>query len=248
MSVETPSSPEDGSSSSRTQPTQIPSNSSCTETAGQKDTRSKTNDASNAQEEDTSSAQALASKSSLLASLWSPFSSVRNSILSSSQSQDVATSNSRSSGKDAHQEQPVSIEENTSPKQPNQASRESTKDLKSDNLSSSLSPNQNPNPDSKPDSIAKPVPVPYHTPTTTPTYKRLQKLRLSGTRTKQLIRAASRAHDDPPPPPELGSCCGSSCDPCVNDLWREERDVWRERWGDYAVEKGVKKDGASLEW
>lgn len=92
----------------------------------------------------------------------------------------------------------------------------------------------------------EPEPEPYYTPKTTPTFKRLSKLRLSGTREKQLIRAASRAHDDPPPPPDLGVCCGSSCDPCVNDLWREERDTWRERWGDRAVEN--KKDRKDLEW
>lgn len=89
------------------------------------------------------------------------------------------------------------------------------------------------------------TPEPYYTPKTTPTFKRLAKLRLSGTREKQLIRAASRAHNDPPPPPGLGVCCGSSCDPCVNELWRQERDTWRERWGDHAVED--KKD-SELEW
>ncbi|KAJ5736563.1 uncharacterized protein N7483_001688 [Penicillium malachiteum] len=75
-------------------------------------------------------------------------------------------------------------------------------------------------------------PEPYYTPNEVPKFKLLQKKRLSGTRTKQLLRAAGRAYNDPPPQPELGMCCGSSCDPCVNDLWREEREVWRERWGD----------------
>ena len=89
-------------------------------------------------------------------------------------------------------------------------------------------------------------PEPYFAPNEVPTFKALQKKRLSGTRTKQLLRAAGRAFDDPPPPPDLGMCCGSSCDPCVNDLWREERDVWRERWGDRRVEEGNgRKD---LEW
>jgi hypothetical protein len=32
----------------------------------------------------------------------------------------------------------------------------------------------------------------------------------------------------------------------VNDLWREERDTWRERWGDHAVEN--KKDRKDLDW
>jgi hypothetical protein len=89
-------------------------------------------------------------------------------------------------------------------------------------------------------------PEAYYAPNEVPLFKKLQKKRLSGTRTKQLLRAASRAHDDPPPPPELGTCCGSSCDPCVNDLWKEERDVWRERWGDRGVEgEGKRKQ---LEW
>jgi hypothetical protein len=99
---------------------------------------------------------------------------------------------------------------------------------------------------SRPQEQTEPEPEPYYTPKTTPTFKRLSKLRLSGTREKQLIRAASRAHDDPPPPPDLGMCCGSSCDPCVNDLWREERDTWRERWGVHAVEN--RKDQKDLEW
>ncbi|KAJ5095117.1 hypothetical protein N7532_007408 [Penicillium argentinense] len=91
-------------------------------------------------------------------------------------------------------------------------------------------------------------PEAYYTPNEVPLFKKLQKKRLTGTRTKQLLRAASRAHDDPPPPPELGTCCGSSCDPCVNDLWREERGVWRERWGDRAVEKDGDGKRKELEW
>ncbi|KAJ6010487.1 hypothetical protein N7451_001899 [Penicillium sp. IBT 35674x] len=91
-------------------------------------------------------------------------------------------------------------------------------------------------------------PEPYYKPNQVPTFKALQKKRLSGTRTKQLLRAAGRAYNDPPPPPELGTCCGSSCDPCVNDLWREERDVWRERWGDRRVEGEYAEGRKELEW
>lgn len=91
-------------------------------------------------------------------------------------------------------------------------------------------------------------PEPYYKPNEVPTFKALQRKRLSGTRTKQLLRAAGRAYDDPPPPPELGTCCGSSCDPCVNDLWREERDVWRERWGDRRVEGEYAEGRKELEW
>ncbi|EAW25179.1 uncharacterized protein NFIA_106670 [Aspergillus fischeri NRRL 181] len=75
----------------------------------------------------------------------------------------------------------------------------------------------------------KPTPTPIYTPESVPRIKNAK--RLSTTRRKQLVRAAAREHDDPPPPPGLGECCGSSCDPCVNDLWREEVACWRERWG-----------------
>ncbi|KAJ5728035.1 hypothetical protein N7493_004365 [Penicillium malachiteum] len=91
-------------------------------------------------------------------------------------------------------------------------------------------------------------PEAYYTPNEVPKFKLLQKKRLSGTRTKQLLRAAGRAYNDPPPQPELGMCCGSSCDPCVNDLWREEREVWRERWGDRRVEGDEGNLRAELVW
>ncbi|PYH43702.1 uncharacterized protein BP01DRAFT_358421 [Aspergillus saccharolyticus JOP 1030-1] len=76
-----------------------------------------------------------------------------------------------------------------------------------------------------------------YTPQETPAVIRARK-HLSGTRAKQLLRAAERDYNDPPPPPGLGECCGSSCDPCVQDLWREELAVWRERWGEAAQEDG----------
>ncbi|PYH79449.1 hypothetical protein BO82DRAFT_133318 [Aspergillus uvarum CBS 121591] len=79
-----------------------------------------------------------------------------------------------------------------------------------------------------------------YTPEQTPTVVRARK-HLSGTRAKQLLRAAEREYNDPPPPPGLGECCGSSCDPCVRDLWREELAVWRERWGEAAEEGSSKK-------
>ncbi|KAJ5927972.1 hypothetical protein N7466_006928 [Penicillium verhagenii] len=96
--------------------------------------------------------------------------------------------------------------------------------------------------------LLEPEPEPYYKPNEVPLFKTLQKKRLSGTRTKQLLRAAGRAYNDPPPPPELGTCCGSSCDPCVNTLWREERDVWRERWGDRKVEGEYADGRKDLEW
>ncbi|PWY87126.1 hypothetical protein BO94DRAFT_67642 [Aspergillus sclerotioniger CBS 115572] len=80
-------------------------------------------------------------------------------------------------------------------------------------------------------------PSPIYTPQDTPFFKS-HRNRLTKTRTKQLLRAAKRTYNDPPPPPGLGECCGSSCDPCVTDLWKEELAVWRERWGEGAVEGG----------
>lgn len=71
--------------------------------------------------------------------------------------------------------------------------------------------------------------TPLYTPDSVPRIKNAK--RLTATRAKQLIRAAAREVDDPPLKPGLGECCGSSCDPCVNDLWREEVECWRERWG-----------------
>ena len=103
-------------------------------------------------------------------------------------------------------------------------------------------------------------PQQYYAPEETPLFKQLQKKRLTRTRTKQLLRAAERVYNDPPPPPGLGDCCGSSCDPCVRDLWKEEIGIWRERWGDWAEEDGKeavkydvkdkeeKKKRKELEW
>jgi hypothetical protein len=89
------------------------------------------------------------------------------------------------------------------------------------------------------DSTTQRTPEPYYTPEETPLFKTLYKTRLTKTRTKQLLRAGARGYNDPPPPPGLGDCCGSSCDPCVRDLWKQEIGIWRERWGDWGVEDGV---------
>ncbi|KAF4766062.1 hypothetical protein N7455_005933 [Penicillium solitum] len=89
------------------------------------------------------------------------------------------------------------------------------------------------------DSTTQPTPKPYYTSEETPLYKTLYRTRLTKTRTKQLLRAGDRAYNDPPPPPGLGDCCGSSCDPCVRDLWKQEIGIWRERWGDWGVEDGT---------
>ena len=96
-------------------------------------------------------------------------------------------------------------------------------------------------------SPAPPPPEPYYTPAETPLFKTLQKSRLTRTREKQLLRAAERDYNDPPPPPGLGDCCGSSCDPCVRDLWGEEIGVWRGRWGDRGVESDENEKGEEKE-
>ena len=64
----------------------------------------------------------------------------------------------------------------------------------------------------------------------------LAQRRITNIRKKQLIKAAMRPYDDPPPPPKPDECCGSSCDPCVKTLWKEELACWRERWGPGAQE------------
>lgn len=48
--------------------------------------------------------------------------------------------------------------------------------------------------------------------------------RLATVRKKQLLK--STLAENPPPPPELDECCGSSCCPCVKDLWREALRLW----------------------
>ncbi|SNX81393.1 uncharacterized protein MEPE_00098 [Melanopsichium pennsylvanicum] len=75
----------------------------------------------------------------------------------------------------------------------------------------------------------------------------LTKRKIANVRKKQLIKAASRAYDDPPPPPKPDECCGSSCDPCVKTLWKEELECWRERWGSGAQEKGTGKQASKTQ-
>lgn len=170
-----------------------------------------------------SSPETSKSTSSLLSSLWTPLSSLLPSPKTVSEPTNDTTAPSNTGNTTTNSTEPEQAPVLVLASEPNP------------------SPNTKPNqPESEPE--------PYYTPTTVPLFKALQKKRLSGTRTKQLLRAASRAYNDPPPAPELGSCCGSSCDPCVNDLWREERDVWRGRWGDRRVE-GDSGDGRKgLEW
>ncbi|GAA5903170.1 hypothetical protein JCM6882_006984 [Rhodosporidiobolus microsporus] len=73
-----------------------------------------------------------------------------------------------------------------------------------------------------------------------PTLLRLSKKRLAPARLSQLLAAARGKK--PPQEPELTDCCGSSCRPCVRDLWKEENKVWGEINPDGASD-GEEEDG-----
>lgn len=62
--------------------------------------------------------------------------------------------------------------------------------------------------------------------THSPTLKRLLKTRLAPIREDKLVAAA--LSPTKPVKPPAGECCGSSCNPCVMDLYREELLVWKE--------------------
>ncbi|KAK4056310.1 hypothetical protein OIO90_002754 [Microbotryomycetes sp. JL221] len=55
---------------------------------------------------------------------------------------------------------------------------------------------------------------------------KLQRRRLAPVRWAQLIAAARSTR--PPKEPAPWECCGSSCQPCVKELYREEKRVWDE--------------------
>lgn len=59
-----------------------------------------------------------------------------------------------------------------------------------------------------------------------PTLTRLLKARPAPLRETSLLDAASSDAKPVKPPP--GECCGSSCDPCVMDLYAQELKVWKE--------------------
>lgn len=71
-----------------------------------------------------------------------------------------------------------------------------------------------------------------------PTLKKLLKSRLAPIREEQLLAAARGI--EKPERPKAWECCGSSCKPCVTDLWREEVKVWKECG---AAERVVLEDG-----
>lgn len=59
-----------------------------------------------------------------------------------------------------------------------------------------------------------------------PTLTRLLKARPAPSRETTLLAAAFGNEKPVKPPP--GECCGSSCDPCVMDLYAQELKVWKE--------------------
>ncbi|GAA5913371.1 uncharacterized protein JCM6883_003055 [Sporobolomyces salmoneus] len=59
-----------------------------------------------------------------------------------------------------------------------------------------------------------------------PFLTKLSRRRLAPIRLSQLLSSARSTK--PPKEPEAWECCGSSCKPCVRELWREERKVWEE--------------------
>jgi hypothetical protein len=85
----------------------------------------------------------------------------------------------------------------------------------------------------KPDQSSLPKkPMATMPPTTTeakmhsPTLTRLLKARPAPSRETNLLNAAFSTTKPVKPPP--GECCGSSCDPCVMDLYAQELKVWKE--------------------
>ncbi|KAM0809295.1 hypothetical protein AB5N19_09638 [Seiridium cardinale] len=75
-----------------------------------------------------------------------------------------------------------------------------------------------------------------------PTLARLLKSRLAPVRETALLNAAMG--NEKPVKPAAGDCCGSSCNPCVMDLYREELKVWKE-CAQYRASLGNAESGSS---
>jgi hypothetical protein len=69
-------------------------------------------------------------------------------------------------------------------------------------------------------------PTPKEAKKFSPTLTRLLKARPAPSRENTLLEAAFG--DEKPVKPPPGECCGSSCDPCVMDLYAQELKVWKE--------------------
>lgn len=76
---------------------------------------------------------------------------------------------------------------------------------------------------------------------------KLQKRRLAPVRWAELVSIARSSK--PPTPPNPWDCCGSSCKPCVKDLYKEELRVWQEIHPDGPEEEDEehKEDGGTLQ-
>lgn len=74
--------------------------------------------------------------------------------------------------------------------------------------------------------VIVPMPSKKDLQTLSPTLTRLLKSRLAPIRETALLAAAASA--EKPVKPAAGDCCGSSCNPCVMDLYGEELKVWKE--------------------
>ncbi|GAB7326691.1 hypothetical protein MBLNU13_g10648t1 [Cladosporium sp. NU13] len=70
------------------------------------------------------------------------------------------------------------------------------------------------------------TPTPKEAKKHSPTLTRLLKARPAPSRETTLLEAAFSETKPVKPPP--GECCGSSCDPCVMDLYAQELKVWKE--------------------
>ncbi|KEQ77651.1 hypothetical protein M436DRAFT_36611 [Aureobasidium namibiae CBS 147.97] len=76
-----------------------------------------------------------------------------------------------------------------------------------------------------------------------PTLTKLLKDRPAPIRETALLAAASSVTRPVKPP--AGDCCGSSCDPCVMDLYAQELKIWKECVG--LRDQGVEDEGGSAE-
>lgn len=85
-----------------------------------------------------------------------------------------------------------------------------------------------------------------------PTLTKLLKARPAPVRETALLAAATSPTKPVKPP--AGDCCGSSCDPCVMDLYAQELKVWKECAGlrvvtehDNEIGEALSKEGEDLD-
>ncbi|GAA5836505.1 hypothetical protein JCM11251_007096 [Rhodosporidiobolus azoricus] len=69
---------------------------------------------------------------------------------------------------------------------------------------------------------------------------KLSRKRLAPSRLNELLSAAR--NKQPPQEPDPTECCGSSCKPCVRELWREEKRVWEEVHPDSVEEEEAEEE------